>query len=120
MYHALESCREMLIKAGGHEQAVGLTLETSQLGKFKEKINTYTQPRLARVSQPTLMVDAEVLPGLDENLMRNWRPSAFGYSNPEPSALPSSRSPDCRVVGRRQTSQIEGLGGDFPIRSHCF
>ncbi|NLC38567.1 MAG: single-stranded-DNA-specific exonuclease RecJ, partial [Clostridia bacterium] len=127
LYRALESCREMLIKAGGHEQAVGLTLETSQLGKFKEKINAYARPRLVQeVSQPTLMVDAEVLPGqLDENLMRELEAlQPFGYSNPEPVLLCRQTGLlDCRVVGREgkhlklkvlaETSQLEAIAFNF-------
>ncbi|HHX50976.1 MAG TPA: single-stranded-DNA-specific exonuclease RecJ, partial [Clostridia bacterium] len=104
LYHALESCQEMLVKSGGHEQAIGLTLETSQISQFKNRLNEYALPRLTEENlQPVLKVDAEVLPGqLDENLMRELEQlQPFGYGNPEPVLVCRQAGLlDCRGVGR--------------------
>ena len=37
LYDALTECKELLVSFGGHELAAGLTLETSNIQKFKEK-----------------------------------------------------------------------------------
>ncbi|HHY60158.1 MAG TPA: single-stranded-DNA-specific exonuclease RecJ [Clostridia bacterium] len=104
LFQGIQHCRELLLKAGGHAQAVGLTVATAQLPHFREKINRYAAERLAAAgADPTLPIEAEVLPGqLDFQLLDELAQlQPFGYGNPEPVlAWRSALIKDCRPVGK--------------------
>lgn len=104
LFQGIKHCEELLLKAGGHSQAVGLTVAVEYLAVFREKINSYAENLLEpAVLEPTLHIEAEVLPHqldfqlLDELLMLE----PFGYGNPEPVlALRSACIRDYRPVGK--------------------
>jgi len=84
---ALESCRHLLQKFGGHAQAVGVTLERSRLEEFRlaltEAIRNQSVDWQA-ISTP--IVDAEVeLADLTPEVVRELeRLQPTGQGNPEP------------------------------------
>ncbi|MCR5830018.1 MAG: single-stranded-DNA-specific exonuclease RecJ [Lachnospiraceae bacterium] len=59
LYEALTSCRELLVKYGGHALAAGLSLEKDNLERFKEKINSIW-PLKPEEMLPVVRLDAEV------------------------------------------------------------
>ena len=90
---ALESCRDLLLRFGGHAQAAGFTLESGQIDPFRDRLLAYAEEHLdAETLTPRLLVDAIV--GLSDISFdpahgRNT-PGAiaqlgpFGKGNPEP------------------------------------
>lgn len=41
LYNAIDSCRDLMIKFGGHEQAAGITLKPQDIEEFRNRINDY-------------------------------------------------------------------------------
>ncbi len=60
LHKALSACSENLLKFGGHEMAIGLTIEKEKLNSFSEAINNYAENVLDKEKLPTIKVDAEV------------------------------------------------------------
>ncbi len=57
---SLNSCRDLLIKHGGHAAAAGLTLKTKNLSKFKEVFEKYASDNLSDDAlQPKFELDFE-------------------------------------------------------------
>lgn len=60
LYDAIDSCREMMLKFGGHEQAAGVTLKSDDIEEFRRKINEYA--RTKDYVPPTLLLDCKLNP----------------------------------------------------------
>ncbi len=60
LYDAIDSCREMTVKFGGHEQAAGVTLKSDDIEEFRRKINEYA--RTKDYVPPTLLLDCKLNP----------------------------------------------------------
>ncbi len=84
---ALESCRELFSRYGGHAHAVGFALPAGNVQKLAEHLDTYARARLTLADfEPRLEFDAalslaDVTPELYQAL-RLLEP--FGMENPEP------------------------------------
>jgi single-stranded-DNA-specific exonuclease len=87
MLDALESCRELFTRFGGHAHAVGFALPSERLPELRAALDGYARARLTLADfDPSLAVDAElgveqVTPALWASL-RQMEP--FGMGNPEP------------------------------------
>jgi single-stranded-DNA-specific exonuclease len=58
---ALHSCRELLVRHGGHAMAAGLTLSAEKVDLFRAKLNELARAALQPGQlQPSLMLDAQV------------------------------------------------------------
>ena len=87
---ALTSCGDMLLEYGGHELAAGLSIETSKIDEFRQKINEYSAQYLSSDDAPLpLEIECEAKiaeiteKGVEEILMLE----PFGLSNPQPVLL---------------------------------
>lgn len=84
---ALESCRDLFTRFGGHAHAVGFALPTGNLPELKQRLNMFAQLKLKPEDLvPELEIDAEVplsevTPGL---LRETGKLEPFGHGNPEP------------------------------------
>jgi single-stranded-DNA-specific exonuclease len=87
LLEALESCRDLFTRFGGHQHAVGFALPSAHLPELKFRLNQFAQKSLsAEDLVPQLDIDAEiplsaVTPALLEEL---GRLEPFGQGNPEP------------------------------------
>jgi single-stranded-DNA-specific exonuclease len=84
---ALESCRHLFNRFGGHAHAVGFALPAERLPELRASLDTFARARLTPADfEPALAVDAE-LP-IDQVTMELHRALAdlepFGMDNPEP------------------------------------
>jgi single-stranded-DNA-specific exonuclease len=82
---AILACRDVILQGGGHEAAVGVTLEKSKLNDFMDRINAYAAGRINGAARP-LRMDAEVAlrevtPALCQEV---GRLAPFGFGNAEP------------------------------------
>jgi len=84
---ALESCRELFNRYGGHAHAVGFSLPSSRVEQLRTHLDGYARTRLVLGDfEPVLDVDSEI--ALDQvtpelfKALRRLEP--FGIGNPEP------------------------------------
>lgn len=87
MIGALEECRYLLDKAGGHEHAAGVTLKADNLAEFESKLNDVASEIIKPEDMvPRLVVDGEVEPEkISWDLLREIkRLEPFGPGNAEP------------------------------------
>ena len=103
---ALDECRELLVRHGGHNAAAGFTIDTANLPALRERLQAIAAERLAGVElRPILEIDAEV--PLEEigwpvhDLLVQLEPC--GANNPTPVLL--SREVDVREVKAVGTDQ---------------
>ncbi len=84
---ALESCRELFTRYGGHSHAVGFSLPSARVPELRTHLDEYARLRLTPADfEPVLDLDAElnldqVTPELFQAL--EWL-EPFGQGNPEP------------------------------------
>lgn len=84
---ALDECRDLLVKYGGHAAAAGFTVLNENLPALKERLQGLAAQRLQEHDLvPTLIVDAEVrLADLNGDLQRDLTLlEPYGYDNPAP------------------------------------
>ena len=84
---ALESCRELFTRYGGHSHAVGFSLPSVRVPELRAHLDHYARLRLTPADfEPILDLDAEL--GLDqvtpELFQALERLEPFGQGNPEP------------------------------------
>ena len=87
---ALESCRGMLVKYGGHSQAAGCTVSTDQLPGFIDALTGIAEKELGNSDlKPGLSIDAEISLGELNQEAIGWLTALepFGQGNPRPLFL---------------------------------
>ncbi len=84
---ALEACRDLLVRFGGHAQAAGCTLCNADLDAFRQRLLAYAETHLGQDTlTPRLHVDAIVpLRALSADTVQALQYlEPFGKGNPEP------------------------------------
>lgn len=87
MHAALTHCAGHLVKYGGHKMAAGLTVESVNIGAFREAINAYAHEYMDEESlRPLLWIDAQ---GSGEDISAQTveqldRLAPYGAANPKP------------------------------------
>jgi single-stranded-DNA-specific exonuclease len=90
LLEALESCRDLFTRFGGHQHAVGFALPSAHLAELKQRLNNFAQASLSEEDLvPEIAIDAEiplhaVTPEFRQKLLRL---EPFGQGNPEPVFL---------------------------------
>ncbi len=84
MIEALNECSDILISAGGHAGAAGLSLRADQVDEFRDRIVDIAAERISPEDLiPRVEVEAELSASeITESLQREMEP--FGEGNPEP------------------------------------
>ncbi len=60
LHTALNACQDHLLKFGGHEMAIGLTLKKDEFENFKNAIEEYAKGKLPDEAIPVVKYDAEI------------------------------------------------------------
>lgn len=117
MIEALDKCRELLDKAGGHAYAAGVSLKSENLAKFESKLNEVALEIIKPEDMiPRIVVDGEIEPEkVSWELLREInRLEPFGAGNPEPVFI----STDVDLLERRRVGdgshlkmRVLGKGG---------
>lgn len=102
LFKAIESVSDTVLRFGGHEAAVGITLNAERLGEFEERLAEYMDALPAEAFHPRITVDASVR--LSELTMPNaYRLDAlmpYGQENEQPCYLARNvMLTNCRAVG---------------------
>jgi single-stranded-DNA-specific exonuclease len=98
---ALESCRDLFTRFGGHAHAVGFSLPSAQLVALKDRLNKFAQANLTAGDLiPRVDIDAELrLPQVTPKFIEELgRLEPYGQENPEP--VFSSRGVDLLLPPR--------------------
>lgn len=108
---ALASCRDLLIRFGGHAQAAGFTVAPVHLAGLHQRLLAFAGQQLdTALLRPRLLVDAElplsaVTWGLHDQLIRL---APFGHGNPTPVFLTRGvRVASTRVVGHEPPGHLK-------------
>ena len=94
---AIDSCSELLVRYGGHNQAAGLTVPMEKLPAFIEKINLWAAEHYPEMPQQTINIDCALSPR--QLNVHSIQPLAllepFGSGN----ELPVFQIPGCTLQG---------------------
>ena len=84
LFDAVNVCRDILVKFGGHSLACGLTIKNDNIDIFREKINSYAQTQ--EYIPPTLLLDCKLNPEvLTTDLAETLKQlEPFGFQNQVP------------------------------------
>ncbi len=87
LYEMLDSCKDLLIRFGGHTKAAGLTLETSKIEEFRNAVYAYCGEK--EPAYETITADMEILPNevTEQNIELLDKLEPFGEENPSPLFL---------------------------------
>jgi len=87
VYDKVSTLSDMFLKWGGHDKAMGLTLPSSRLEEFKEKVNVLFEE--VKEKELFIPVDMELEPGsLTERELKSISSlEPFGEGNPHPTFL---------------------------------
>ena len=125
---ALDECRELLVRHGGHAAAAGFTVKNEHLAELRTRLEAIAAEKLGQLSlAPVLRIDAELeLADLDFavcTLLNGLEP--HGEANPQPVFVTQAASvvPDSvrqvgresqhlkfRVCGQGSTSEWDAIG----------
>lgn len=86
---AIKFSSEHTVRFGGHKQAAGLTIKTSEIEFFYRKILEFAEKNIGDENQRTLELEAELSPSdlsLDSCLLLS-KLEPFGVDNPKPKFL---------------------------------
>lgn len=86
IYDAIDSCKAMLTKFGGHPLAAGLTLKTEDIDNFRRQINEFAAEKHPEMPFPEISLDCKLNPAaLSLSLADTVTALApFGMGNPVP------------------------------------
>lgn len=92
LFKAVESCKDILVRFGGHGAAVGVTVKTDKLAEFNDRLCAYMDALPAESFHPRIRVDALIdLSELTrENVEKLDLLAPFGQENPMPKFLAHS------------------------------
>lgn len=117
---ALFACSDLLEKYGGHPMAVGCSLKSDNIEKFRIKINEYANSQ-QQMPLPELVTDAKLNPAaLDVELAKQLTyMEPFGAGNPTPifavcnmqitQIKPLANNKHLRLTLKRDNTQITAL-----------
>ncbi len=87
LFDAMDSCRDLFEKFGGHELAAGLTISQENIDKMEEAVNAYADKNMDEEAlKPFIEIDTEVSGKLltTENIESLDLLEPYGNGNPEP------------------------------------
>ncbi|MDD4188508.1 MAG: single-stranded-DNA-specific exonuclease RecJ [Eubacteriales bacterium] len=115
MYEALGKCSVLLENFGGHEMAAGLSIEKSNINKFRKMINEYADTKDESLFIQTIFTEGE-LSGEEINLenarlLKALEP--YGCGNPVPHFFATDlRIYDIRAVGNGKHLKMKLIKND--------
>ncbi len=87
IFEALNACRDLLVRCGGHQAAAGFDIQPAKLDEFRQALREVAEASMEEeMLQPSVKVDAELpLAALDLKLARELALlEPYGQGNPEP------------------------------------
>lgn len=109
LYKMLDSCKDLLIRFGGHTKAAGLSIETKNIEALKNAIYEYCKDKKPAVESIT--ADLQIYPDelTEENILILKKLEPFGEENPSPLFLLK----DCSIVSKKSISDGKYVSLNF-------
>ena len=111
LYKLIDSCKELLIRFGGHTKAAGLTLATENIEAFMQAAYKYCEREITDPVIETVYADAELLPQeltiSNIELLENLEP--FGEGNRSPVFLLR----DCVIGAKKKLKEGKYISFSF-------
>ena len=111
LYKLLDSCKDLLIRFGGHTKAAGLTLDTERIEDFTKAAYEYCEKEITEPAIETVYADAEILPSelniSNTRLLENLEP--FGEGNHSPVFLLK----DCLINSKKKLKEGKYVSFNF-------
>ncbi len=86
LFHVVEQCQDLLMRFGGHESAVGVTLEAANITAFRERmediLSQYPEEAFASRGEVSAIVDLDEISITSVNALEILQP--FGQGNRKP------------------------------------
>lgn len=107
LYEAASNCKDLLVQFGGHELAIGFSIEEDKIEKFRDCFEKIASMEENIVCEKIIEVDAEIFrEDLNSNLLRDVRfLKPYGQSNKAPNLLYKN----LKVVGIRTLKEEKHL-----------
>lgn len=130
LFNAVNSCKDLLQKFGGHALACGITIATDDIDKFRNQINTYAN--FLDYTPPILTIDCKLNPqaltvDLSESL-KQLQP--FGFQNQVPifgvygvtleRITPLSNNRHLKLLFSKEKNSFQALLFGVGTDSFCF
>jgi len=93
LFNAMEKCGDLLVKFGGHSQAVGFTVASDKIPEFRERITSLAAAEITdSMLEPVIEIDAKLkLSEINMELVNELNElEPFGIENPYPVFLISN------------------------------
>ena len=103
IYEALSSCKDLLIKYGGHEAAAGMTLKAEDVPALRERINAWAAKHMTpEMLTPRLSPELSLHPSeITLDLIRRIRQmEPFGKDMPQPLVEVRGTIGEIRKIGK--------------------
>jgi single-stranded-DNA-specific exonuclease len=103
LFKALESCKDILIRFGGHEAAAGLKLDATNIPELQRRLNEYADANMtAETLVPKLTIDDEVeISDLDINIVESLSQlEPYGQAMQEANFAISGNIEDIKAIGQ--------------------
>jgi single-stranded-DNA-specific exonuclease len=115
---ALESCRDLMERCGGHQQAAGFDLPHENLTAFESRMSRIAAEAITPESlEDTLLIDAAI-PASEISLSlchEIGQMEPFGHGNPSPLFVSSLEVCDSKRIGKTGTHlKLTVRGGGLP------
>jgi single-stranded-DNA-specific exonuclease len=111
LVEVLDQCQEHLIRYGGHEQAVGLTVAQENISDLRKCIDNHlTISAPAQAEHPKLLLDGTLkADDINQNLLNELQVlHPLGYGNPEPTfLLQSTEVSKVTTLGTKDRSHLK-------------
>lgn len=130
LFNAINSCKDLMIKFGGHDQAAGVTLNPDDIPEFRKRINEYA--RVLEFVPPVITLDCKLNPSaLSLDLafaLEELEP--FGFGNKAPlfgvygvvleRITPLSNNKHLRLLFSRGVNSFQAMLFGVSTDSFCF
>ena len=86
LHECISSCKDLLIKFGGHELAAGVTIKEKDIDEFRRRVNEYAEKNAKIMPFACIDIDCKLNPaGVDLNTVESMKLlEPFGNSNKRP------------------------------------
>lgn len=123
LFDALNNCRDLFTRFGGHSLAVGVTLPSNRVNTFREQINCYAEQNYPYMPQNALEADAVIAPS-EITLAATKELSVFepfGKNNPTPLfVMQSITVQNISPIGNGKHTRLLLSDGDFKFTALYF
>ncbi len=123
VYDMLESCKDLLIKFGGHEKAGGFSIPSDKIGELRKRVRSFCREFYTEMPEYSVNIDMETTLSelTEDNISSLSKLEPFGAGNAKPLFLIKN----CVVAGIKSLKDGKYTGlvlkdGRKSVKALCF